>query len=173
MTRGLLALLLLLVGMPSPGNDDLAIKISLRDEPPSVVGKFDKYEIAFDLSRHYDDPFDPEAINIEARFTAPSGKEITICAFYYLDYPRAEFMKRCERGVSYEQPPAAGGRAGAHWRVRFAPQEEGQHRACLAAKDKQGSCRLDLPAFIAVKSVSGPFYRAEMSGSQFLAGQSR
>ncbi len=160
MMKCLLALLLLLVVLPCPGKDGPALKISLRDVPPSEIGKFGKYEIAFDLSRQYDDPFDPETINIEASFTAPSGREITVCAFYYLDYPRAELMKRCERGVSYEEPPAAGGHAGAHWRVRFAPQEEGPYRGYLVAKDKQGSCRLNLPPFTAVKYDNSGFIRS-------------
>jgi len=159
------------VGMSSLGNDDLTVKVSLRDKPPTAVAKFERYEIALDLSRQYDNPFDPEVIDIEARFTAPSGKETVISAFYFLDYPRAELMKRCERGVSCEQPPAAGNRAGAHWRVRFAPQEEGQYQAYLVAKDKHGGCRLDLPEFTAVKSDNPGFIHAK-SGQWILEHES-
>ena len=129
---------LMLINISSPGGDGLDMKISLRGEPPKAIGKFDKYEIAFDLSRQYDDPFDPEVINIEACFTAPSGKKIAVYAFYYLDYPREELMKTCVRGISCEVPPAAGGHAGAHWRVRFAPQEEGPYQGYLVARDQQG-----------------------------------
>jgi len=56
-----------------------------------------QYQIAFDLSGNTTIRINPKAIDIEAPITAPSGKEITICAFYFLGYPRAELMSGAKR----------------------------------------------------------------------------
>jgi hypothetical protein len=155
------AVSLVLGGAVSPASDDEGPRLALRSPPPATVGRFEKYEIALDLSRRYDDPFDPETIDIEATFTAPSGREIRVSGFYFLDYPQADLMQRCERGVSHERPPAVGGHADAHWRVRFTPQEEGRYRAHLVARDKHGSCRLELPAWTAAASTNPGFVHAK------------
>lgn len=152
--------LVLLAGSIAHGAHAAPLSLSLRGTPPATVERFARYEIAFDLSRHYDDPFDPEVIDVVARFTAPSGREILVDAFYYVDFPPADLMDLWQLGASKEQPPPATGHPGAHWRVRFAAQEEGPYKARLEARDKQGVCHLDLPAFTATASDNPGFIRA-------------
>ena len=153
-------ILLVILGAMSPGQEDRGPWPSLREEPPSKVGRFATYEVAFDLSRRYDDPFDPEVIDVEATFISPAGREISVNGFWFQDYPLADLMQRCERGASHERPPAAGGHADAHWKVRFSPQEEGRYRGHLVVRDSQGSRRLELPEFDAVESSHPGFIRA-------------
>ncbi len=87
------------------------------------------FTIDFDLSRAYDNPYDPDQIDVQARFSAPSGREIVIPAFWYQDYTVGGTQKT-------EQYIPAGP---AHWRVRFLPVEEGQHSVRLKAQDKDGN----------------------------------
>lgn len=160
MHRLLLVIALLHVGGVGHCHDAAPSSLSLRAAPPATVGRFEKYEIAFDLARHYEDPFDPEVIDVVARFTAPSGKEILASAFYYVDFPLAELTSYCHLGTSKEPPPPAAGHPGAHWRVRFTPEEEGPYRVRVEARDRHGASRLDLPPFTATASDNPGFIRA-------------
>jgi hypothetical protein len=52
-------------------------------EPPSIlsvradsgkVGLYEKFELRIDLEAAYNNPFDPDQIDLIAEFTSPSGK---------------------------------------------------------------------------------------------------
>ena len=66
-------------------------------------------------------PFDPEQIRLDATFTLPSGKIMTVPAFWYQGY---------QRGLSggYEYLTAVGS---PQWRLRFAPPEPGAYTVSL------------------------------------------
>jgi len=92
------------------------------------VGRYDKVEVTFSLSRAYDNPFDPEQIDAAAEITAPSGARITAPAFPYQDF-------RLTREGEREKLAAVGEMA---WKVRFAPIEIGRYRLRVVARDARG-----------------------------------
>ena len=68
-----------------------------------------------------DHPFDPALIRLDATFTLPSGRTMTVPAFWFQDY---------QRGLSgeyeYLTPLGAPG-----WRLRFMPPEQGDYSVSL------------------------------------------
>ena len=79
-----------------------------------TVDLHDKLEISLDLKATFTNPFDPEDIDLVARFTSPSGRLWTIVGFY-----------------NYTSWQAV-------WMVRFSPQETGAWTYQLQVKDKHG-----------------------------------
>ena len=81
------------------------------------VGRFEKFELTFDINRTVTNPFDPDQVKIDATFRDPQGKSVIVPAFYYQNYVR-RIKNDCEELV----PVGAG-----TWKVRFAPTVEGVH----------------------------------------------
>jgi hypothetical protein len=75
-------------------------------------------------------PFDPAEIRLDATFTLPSGKTMTVPAFWYQGY---------QRGLSggYEYLSAAGS---PQWRLRFAPPESGAYTVSLVIQTNNQPC---------------------------------
>lgn len=63
-------------------------------------------------------PFDPDEITVDATFTAPDGKSVTLPAFWFQDYAR-----ELKNGKELLTPVGNPG-----WRVRWAPLTTGAHR---------------------------------------------
>ncbi|HYK91932.1 MAG TPA: DUF5060 domain-containing protein [Acidobacteriota bacterium] len=97
---------------------------------PPTAARNAMFTIDFDLSRSYDNQFDPDQIDVQAHFNTPSGREIVIPAFWFQDYTVAPNTQ------TYEQYLPAGT---ARWRVRFLPLEEGRYSVSLTARDKDGN----------------------------------
>ena len=97
----------------------------LRTNGPAV-GLFEKFEISFDLTRTYENPFDPDQVDVRAIFTSPSGKTSEQFGFHYREFVRRKSPLGDERltpvGKSY-------------WKVRWTPSEVGKWKAELLLWD--------------------------------------
>jgi hypothetical protein len=93
-------------------------------EPDRAAGRYERYEVRFRLNRAFDNPFDPEQIDVSAQITAPSGDTWTVFGFFAQDYVR---------GVrdGLELLTAAGA---PYWAVRIVPREAGEHTYRLTIK---------------------------------------
>jgi hypothetical protein len=100
---------------------------------------YEMMETAFDLSVPVLNPFDPDAVDVTAVFTSPSGRTFSRPAFYYQGYSRSMGEDRVERVT-----PAGK----ASWRVRYVPLEAGRHTWVLRVK--VGDRRVDVrpPPFL-------------------------
>ena len=87
---------------------------ALTDEPRS----FEMFELAFDIEGSFPNPFDPDAIQIDAAIAAPEGREVLVPAFYYQPYRR-------RLGADEVEEVVPSGRAS--WRVRYTPMASGRH----------------------------------------------
>lgn len=99
------------------------------------VQKYGLFEKTFNLSRYYNlDVFDSRRIDVSATFTAPSGTQISVPAYWTVDY-----TVRAGTGVGsseiYDPVPMSPPRPGV-WRVRFSPDEVGTYTYTLRAEDK-------------------------------------
>ncbi len=116
--------------------------LNYPDEQPVPVGRI--FEMQFDLTRAYDNPFDPEEIAVDVEYKTPSGRRMRLPAFYYQDYQRVQMANGTERNIP---------RGKAHWRARFTPLEPGVHRFTITGKDGDGYLmRSDTFEFRAEKS---------------------
>ncbi len=93
-----------------------------------TVGRFERCELTFELSARYDNPYDPDEIDVGATLLSPSGKAVRIPGFYYEGFTScladgAETLERTGDGA---------------WKVRFAPQETGTYTYFVTVKDKTG-----------------------------------
>jgi len=100
-----------------------------RVEPAAArVPQFGKLELSVALSASYENPFDPDQVRLDARFTAPSGKETCVPGFFMVDFRRS-----VQPGA--ELLTAEGNGA---WKIRFTPREPGRHSWRLTLVDRTG-----------------------------------
>ncbi len=81
------------------------------------VALYEKFEITFDLEGHWDNPFDPDQVEVNAEFVSPGGEVLVVPGFFYQRYRRV--MKN---GEDSYQPVGE-----STWKVRFAPTEVGEY----------------------------------------------
>ncbi len=106
------------------------LAISSVTEASNTVARYERFEAGFELSRSYADPFDPAAIAVDVTFTAPSGTQSTVPAFWFQGY-------RVKPGTEAFEDYEAVGDPG--WRVRFAPTELGTFTYSIGATDGTGA----------------------------------
>lgn len=82
---------------------------------PVPVKRYEKLELRIDLRATFQNPYDPDDIDVWAEFTAPSGKVWRIWGFYN---------------------PSTWASL---WMVRFAPDEVGVWRVAVKVRDREGS----------------------------------
>ncbi|MBE2213128.1 MAG: DUF5060 domain-containing protein [Opitutaceae bacterium] len=75
-----------------------------------------------------DNPFDPDQIRVDATVTAPSGRAMTVPAFWHREYSRA-----LVDGKEVLTPAAE-----PQWRLRFTPTESGEHALVLSTALRGG-----------------------------------
>jgi hypothetical protein len=97
------------------------------------IGQYEKLELAVELTAEYDNPFDPDEVNIAADFVAPSGKTYHVFGFF--------------------EP------SGKQWLVRFSPPETGGWRYTLRLHDRNGDATSEPGNFRCVVSGRHGFIR--------------
>ncbi len=75
--------------------------------------QYEKFEVTFDLSAVYDNPFDPEEVDVRAYFTTPSSTIEVVPGFYQSD-------------------------SSPQWAVRYSPREAGAHSVVIQVTDSEG-----------------------------------
>lgn len=97
------------------------------------VGLYDKFEVAFWLNAEFENPFDPDDIDITATFTAPSGKVWTIPGFYSSITDRSWLSSFA-------------------WLVRFSADELGNWQYAIKVTDRTGEVTSESREFTVVES---------------------
>ena len=116
----------------------------LSTEAPAC---FSMVEGSFRLPDRYDNPFDPEEIDVRAEISAPDGKNVTTPAFYMQDF----YAEKGATGMRLSPDGAPG------WRLRYAPRLPGAHTVRILATDSCGSVTSAPLSFVATAS-DGPGY---------------
>ncbi len=130
----ILLLSLMLVSLQAAAQPEIT---RIRQNEDSVL-KYDKYEVRFDIDADYENPFDPQEIEVNAVFTSPSGKEWLMPGFY--NYSHWSTM----------------------WMVRFSPDETGTWSYVIRIKDKNGEMESETYSFLTIpSSYHGPIRVAE------------
>ena len=89
------------------------------------VGRYEKFEVTFNLARTYANPFDPDEVNVVGRFICPDGSTVAVPGFFYQGY-----LRRMDRGAEDLVPMGQ-----SQWKVRFAPQQLGTYRYYIEVND--------------------------------------
>lgn len=105
--------------------------ISVTQNAESVL-RFGKFEITLELRADYDNPFDPEQVDVHADFTSPTGKIHRVNGFLNQSFTRSS-PNGTERWTAAGSPV---------WTLRFAPDEVSQGTANwsyqISVRDKKG-----------------------------------
>lgn len=142
-------LVLILVNAQGKSRSDIQLEDPDGKAGPSIVsaaangnksGLYEKFEVTPQLKAVYDNPYDPEQLDLRAVFLSPQGKEWKINGFY----------------------------DGETWRVRFAPNELGQWRYRLLATDKTGTAIGEEEVFEAVSSDRHGWVQVSGKNKRFL-----
>lgn len=91
-------------------------------------------------------PFDPDQIRLDATFTLPSGKIMTVPAFWFQGYQRG-----LSGGHEYLNPVGL-----PQWRLRFMPPESGAYSVSLVIQTNNQTCGSPLVASFTVPPGSPP-----------------
>jgi hypothetical protein len=92
------------------------------------VLQFEKLEISLSLEAMYDNPYDFDQINVQAIFTGPEGRELSVDGFYMED-----FELNPDNGA---MTPAANEGS---FRIRFAPDKTGLWSYTIRVTDQHGT----------------------------------
>ncbi len=151
----------LLLGRKLP---EAPLEIARLEQSSDRVGLFSKYELTFDLSRAFENPYDPDVVDIVAFFTTPSSREVAAPAFFYQPCER-KLVKRKEhtrgRNWTVEAEEVSPVRRSC-WKVRFAPVEPGKHSCRLVVRTGRGkdvALERACPGFVAFPSGRKGFVR--------------
>ncbi len=87
------------------------------------------FELSVDLQATYDNPFDPEDVDVSCTFTSPTGRSVHINGFYYQNYTRGQEAGGAEKLTPLGQPG---------FRVRFSPDQAGIWRYSVKVRDRTG-----------------------------------
>lgn len=109
--------LIAVIGLAFLAGSVLAAQPTINSVRPNrtELGRFEKFELKISLESAFDNPFDPDQVDLGAEFTAPSGKKWNIWGFY--------------------NP----GDWNSLWMVRFTPDETGSWSYVVKVTDSQGA----------------------------------
>ncbi|MCD6359896.1 MAG: DUF5060 domain-containing protein [Armatimonadetes bacterium] len=112
---------------PVKQNWGLKLDLSARSVPV-----YEKLEITFDPGAVYENPFDPDVVDVTGHFLTPGGGEMIVPGFFYQDYERRRTDEGFEKLIPVGRPV---------WKVRFMPVEEGEHKLYVSVRDARGELR--------------------------------
>ena len=133
------------------------------ESPPATVGKYEKLELIIRVDSRYDNPFDPDEVDLAVLVETATGRQIVLPAFFCQDYQRRRLDKR-RNMANWYYPLDAG-----TWKVRFAPMEMGAHVLTARLKDRKGVRQSQAVRFNCMASSSKGFLRASPEDPRFLS----
>ncbi|MFH1706664.1 MAG: DUF5060 domain-containing protein [Planctomycetota bacterium] len=123
----------------------------------NTLPQYGRLNIDFDLTRIYRNPFDPACVAVDAEFTDPAGRTLSVPAFFNQPFTRALADDR-------EALTPAGAPA---WQARYTPVQPGAHTVRLVLRDGTGTVASDPIRFTVTPAETPGFVRK--SGASWLA----
>jgi hypothetical protein len=113
---------------------------------PATGAVWRAWQADFTLTREYENPFDPQQIDLWGVFTSPTGAIIRVPAFYTCDYRRAATPPVDE--LLPDGPP--------HWSLRFLPPLPGAWTWRLEGRDHTGATLATANRSLAIAPATTP-----------------
>jgi hypothetical protein len=127
------------------------------------VKRYEKIEFSLSINPMGENPYDPSEIDFEMDLVAPSGKKITLPAFYYQDFERRRLdQSRSKAEWLYPASEPV-------WKARFAPSEVGTYSCTARLRDRGGVARSASVTFESLPSTAKGFVRVSSGDPRFLA----
>jgi hypothetical protein len=120
--------------------------------PYTSLAQYDLLELDIDTDQSVDNPFDPDQIAIDLTFTAPSGEQFSVPAFFYQGFD-----------PNTQQPiwPQ-------RWKARFTPSLEGSWTARATLKTPKITLQSAPVQFEVTPAVSRGFVRVSSENKRYL-----
>lgn len=118
---------------------------------------YEKFELTFECSDRYIDPFDVNEVAVSADFRTPDGKTVSVDGFYSRDYYRR--VTSTGEDIRPQGPP--------FWRVRFTPAQPGTYSYRLKISDRHGKTESGRGTFIATEGVLPGFARVSRKDARY------
>lgn len=125
---------------------------------PKQVGLYDLMTFPLSLKGTYNNPFDPQDINVQAVFTTPSGATESISAFFQQDFDAIAIGDEEEILLP---------KAGNPWKLYYRPRETGKYKFHFLAQDRNKMIRTEDQEFEVVKSNNKGFLRVSKDDPRF------
>jgi len=151
---------LLIVAVASPvwaAQPKIAVQASA-----DKVAKYEKVEFRIQLDSHYDNPFDPDQVDLTLLLKTPGDRRLSLPAFYCQDYQWRRMTGGRNR-TNWFYPSGTGS-----WKARFAPPELGTYLAIVQLKDRTGTVQSGVVRFDCTDSPRKGFLRAGRKDPRFL-----
>jgi Domain of unknown function (DUF5060) len=139
--------------------DDRPLSLRNATVDRTAVDTFARVELTADVAARYDNPFDPDQIDVAAEVTTPGGKTVRIPGFFQVPL-RLEAARGGERLAVTGAPG---------FRVRYTPTVAGTYRFVLAATDRSGTVRSQPLEFAARAGRSQGFVRVAPGSPRYFA----
>jgi len=127
------------------------------------VKRFERIEFTLPVQAVAQNPYDPNEIALDVEIISPSGKRISLPAFY--DQP----FERQRRGEGRGQAEWLYPVGDALWKARFTPTEVGAYTCTAVLKDRLGAARSSAATFECLPAAGKGFVRVSPSDPRFLA----
>jgi len=135
-----------------------------------TVGQYEKFEISFNNNKTYENPFNPEVVDVQAHFISPSGKEESWPAFWYQDYDKKTTTETNRRGEIVDREVYST-QDRPEWKIRYSPLETGEYLYYLTIKDQSGESKYPLDgsklSFKSVKSAAPGFIQVSQKDDDY------
>jgi len=127
-------------------------------ENSKKIGRYEKFEITFEIPVIFDNPFNPD-LKIKGIFISPSGKIFEIPAFFYHDYLRTLY-EDSEKLIPYGK---------SEWKIRFTPEELGTYKYSLKIQDRDKNFEINIGSFEVVESNKNGFVNWDSQDKNYLS----
>jgi hypothetical protein len=144
-------------GEVKPRREPLRITKAKADQ--ERVPQYGRVELGVELGAIYDNPYDPDDVQLDAIFKSPSGKELVVPGFFQVAH-RRQISDGCELMI----PTDSG-----VWKVRFTPAEQGPYTWRLKLRDRTGATTGGEGSFEAVAPNKPGFVRTSKIDPHYLA----
>lgn len=126
------------------------------------VGLYEKIEFRFEVSGGWNNPFDPDEVEVSLQLAAPGEQSLTVPAFYCQDYERKR-LESAGRVRDWLYP-----RGNPCWKARFAPMQTGDYSAVGIVKEASGTRSSSAVRFTCGPSANRGFVRVSAKDPRFL-----
>ena len=140
--------------------DQPDLKIVRLAENSNKVGRYQKFELNFDLNRTFKNPFDPDEIDVQCVFVGPSGAPMNMFGYF-----THNFIRRRKADETEEVFPVGK----SYWQVRFAPLEVGEYSYQLTAKAGEDIYETTTGTFVSVASDAKGFIGWDKNDPNYFA----
>jgi hypothetical protein len=130
-----------------------------EDNLQEPIPLYQLLELSFRLPRTYENPYDPNEINVTAAFRPPSGKPMVVPGFFMRPYRQTCVSNCAAEDLSPSGQPG--------WHVRFAPDQVGRWAYTIEARDSGGVQTIRRGSFEVVPSDSPGYIRVASNQRYF------